>query len=430
MRVQYVALASVGLAAAHPHQHAHLHHLHEKRDATPVVATVVVTGPTIVLYSLNGQIISDAEVKQGISNGTLIWANGAPQSAAATPVATPTTTAAPAPEPTTAEAPVKTSAAAVAAPAATTAAAAAPSTNNNNAGSSGGASWSVATGVDTPFPDGTLDCSEFPSAYGALNIDWFNLGGWIGIQSPGQVDSAGYSQITTVEGSSCNGNNCCGEGDFCSYACPAGYQKSQWPSTQGATAQSVGGLQCLNGKLHMTNPGLASTLCMQGTQAVTIQVQNTLGQEVAVCRTDYPGTEAETVPLQVDAGSTQPLTCPDTDNYYKWLGQPTSAQYYVNPAGVSVQDGCQWGSGGDTGNWAPLNLGVGYSNGVAYVGMLPNKPTTDATLAYKVTLSGSDTGETCTYENGMFYSSILPGGSSSNGCTLSASSGTMTYVFS
>ena len=75
---------------------------------------------------------------------------------------------------------------------------------------------------------------------------------------------------------------------MCSYACPAGYQKSQWPEAQGASAQSVGGLMCgTDGKLHLTNPGLSKKLCIEGTGLVN--VQNNLNKNAAICRTDYPG---------------------------------------------------------------------------------------------------------------------------------------------
>ena len=77
-------------------------------------------------------------------------------------------------------------------------------------------------------------------------------------------------------------------------------------------------------------------------------VENNLSQQVAVCRTDYPGTESETVPLDVQAGATSNLTCPSADNYYNWEGAHTSAQYYVNPAGVSVQQALPVGLGGES----------------------------------------------------------------------------------
>ncbi|KAG8626416.1 hypothetical protein KVT40_005361 [Elsinoe batatas] len=429
MKIEYVALAAAGLASAHPHQHAHLHK-HLKRDPTPAVDVVTIPGPTVVLYSLNGKAVSEDDVNEGIKNGTLVWADGAPQIAnpikpvqpqaqqkkvqisepVATPAPTTTTSEAPPPPPsTTPIAPV------IQAPA--------------PAPASSSTSWRDATGIDSDFPDGELDCSNFPSEYGALNLDWYKLGGWIGVQSPGIAHDGGYDNIETVLAESCDGENCCSEGMFCSYACPAGYQKTQWPALQGLTAQSVGGLLCQDGKLRLTNSALSKKLCMRGTDAVKVEVVNKLGQQVSVCRTDYPGTESETVPVNVGPNESSELTCPDENSYYKWLGQGTSAQYYVNPAGVGVEDACKWGNGGNTGNWAPLNLGAGYSNGMAYISMFPNKPTTNEALDFKVTLTGGDMGQSCVYANGQFTSSVVAGGSNNAGCTLSASSGTLTYTF-
>jgi len=62
------------------------------------------------------------------------------------------------------------------------------------------------------------------------------------------------------------------------------------------------------------------------------------------------------VPLQCDPGTEKPLTSPDADasGAYTWRGGSTSAQYYVNNAGVTVEEGCLWGQdGGEVGNWAP-----------------------------------------------------------------------------
>jgi hypothetical protein len=114
--------------------------------------------------------------------------------------------------------------------------------------------------------------------------NWLGLGGWTGLQScPGYSSGASSISniITGVSGSSCK------EGDFCSYACPPGYQKSQWPSAQGSTGQSIGGIYCSGGKLHLTNPSLSKKLCIPG--AGNVNIQNNLGKNVAVCRTDYPG---------------------------------------------------------------------------------------------------------------------------------------------
>jgi hypothetical protein len=160
---------------------------------------------------------------------------------------------------------------------------------------------------------------------------------------------------------------------------------------------------------------------MRGADAVTILVQNKLSKNVAVCRTDYPGTESETVPVNAQPGSTANLTCPDADNYYKWQGGKTSAQYYVNPAGVAVEDACTWGSSANPwGNWAPMNVGVGWSNGAAWLSIFQNAPTTDVKQDYTVEIVGDSISGTCRYQNGQYcgganYDSC----SSTTGCTVS-----------
>ena len=138
-------------------------------------------------------------------------------------------------------------------------------------------------GLELEFPDGEIDCSTFPSEYGPIEIEWANLGGWSGIQYVTVEGDAVTHIVTAVPG----GKGCI-PGAMCSYACPPGYQKSQWPSTQGATGQSIGGIQCnANGKLSLTNPNLSKTLCIKGTGAT--HVQNNLSSNAAICRTDYPG---------------------------------------------------------------------------------------------------------------------------------------------
>jgi hypothetical protein len=165
---------------------------------------------------------------------------------------------------------------------------ASPSAVNKIANSGSTFSSSSAAFVDRTFPDGEIDCNEFPSQYGAVRTDWLGLNGWAGVQKANVDSAAGYDDIMTVTKAQCQGENCCLEGAFCSYACPEGYLKWQWPSKQGATGQSVGGLQCRNGKLHLTNP-TQPTLCAQGTRNVNVYVQNKMSQNVAVCRTNYPG---------------------------------------------------------------------------------------------------------------------------------------------
>jgi SUN family beta-glucosidase len=86
--------------------------------------------------------------------------------------------------------------------------------------------------------------------------------------------------VTAVSGESCT------DGAMCSYQCPDGYLKAQWPTAQGSTGQSVGGINCTDGKLYRTNADY-ETLCVAGVQALS--VQNTLSESVCFCRTDYPG---------------------------------------------------------------------------------------------------------------------------------------------
>lgn len=270
-----LTLATAGtLAAAQGHRHAH-QHLHKQRD-------VVIVHATTWEFELDGQTVPAAEVCKGVADGTLAWADGvAPtgacdgahalgqtaaefvETSSSVESSTSSSSVAPTTSSTSTTSTTSTSSTTTAAPAAT---------SSSNTG---------ATGIDAPFPDGELDCSVFPSQYGAVPLDYLGLGGWSGVQFVNIVGDLVNDIVTAVAGQTC------AEGAMCSYACPAGYQKSQWPSTQGATGQSVGGIQCQGGKLHLTNPGLSKTLCIPGVGGV--QVQNTLGDQVAVCRTDYPG---------------------------------------------------------------------------------------------------------------------------------------------
>lgn len=260
-----VTLVTAGsFVAASPHLHRRHHHA-EKRAAD-----------YITLYELDGQVIPEKDVIEGCKNGTLIMASGACPSAVASTAPPSTSSAAPTPTPSSS----KTAAAFYQQPsssstttssvssASSSAAAATPASSSG--GSSGG------KGLDKDFPDGSISCSTFPSDYGPISVDWMQLGGWSGIQS----GSASSLSTVTAGGS-------CSEGNYCSYACPPGYQKSQWPTTQGSTGQSIGGLLCEGGKLKLTNSALSSKLCIPGTG--NVQVQNTLSKNVAVCRTDYPG---------------------------------------------------------------------------------------------------------------------------------------------
>jgi len=127
------------------------------------------------------------------------------------------------------------------------------------------------------------------------------------------------------------------------------------------------------------------------------------------------------IPVDSQPGTTLPLTCPDASNYYMWEGKTTSAQYYINPPGYPIQQACVWGSSSnDYGNWAPAVLGVGYSNGQAWVSIMPNTPTQmTATLPYTITLTGDNVSGGCRYQNGQYCTGSNYQSCSSNGCTVS-----------
>lgn len=143
--------------------------------------------------------------------------------------------------------------------------------SNSNSGTSSNTGAGSSTGTDREFPDGTISCDQFPSDYGALALPWHIPAGWSGLQyNGGNIDAEGV----------------CKEGAYCSYACPAGYSKAQWPADQPASGESIGGLLCKNGKLTLTRPDF-KYLCEAG--APGISVKNELSDLVSVCRTDYPG---------------------------------------------------------------------------------------------------------------------------------------------
>lgn len=283
-----IITATAGVAAAQPHKH---HHHPHKRTS----------GNVVNVYVLNGRPISASEVQQGLANGTLVLDNS---SGEITPVAAFAAPAAPATHVAAAVKAPKVHAAAKASPSLTVSldtsstaktsnvpepSAAAvvdetshPITSNAHVSNGADSSSMTSTGLDSEFPSGEVSCDTFPSQYGAMAVSYLGNGGWTGIQSP-ESTAAGFANILTKVAGTCS------EGDYCSYACPPGYQKSQWPETQGATGQSVGGLLCKNGKLQLTNPSLSKSLCMKGASQVNVQVKNTMSEIASVCRTDYPG---------------------------------------------------------------------------------------------------------------------------------------------
>lgn len=120
------------------------------------------------------------------------------------------------------------------------------------------------------------------------------------------------------------------------------------------------------------------------------------------------------VPLACAPGSIKPLTVPDAAVSYIWQGKQTSAQYYVNNAGVSIDKGCAWGKpGGGIGNWSSMIFGAGMSNGLMWLSISQNQ-LNPAPLNFNVEIIGGNS--VCKYENGKF--------STPGGCTTAAKPGT------
>lgn len=414
--------ATASAAASHRHGHRHLH----KKEATKVdkrdaVVTEVVAGAVQTVYKLGDSLLDAAEAQKGLDNGEyIVIGESTPtppppppaptttkdlggqfiESKSTTTTTTTTTPPPPPPPETTTSTPP---------PPETTTTSAAPAANAAASSDDDDSSSSVG-GEDTPFPNGKLKCSEFPSKYGAVPLKWLDFGGWSGLQMVPDytLNALSISNIITgIAGDNCKPNT------MCSYACKPGYQKSQWSSAQGNTGQSVGGLYCNpDGYLELTRPSV-KTLCTAGEGGV--EIQNDLNELVSTCRTEYPGTEAMVIPTVAKAGQTVPLTNPLQSGYYQWQQKMTSAQYYVNPKGVTPEEGCLWTSPQDSdkrGNWAAVIVGVGMvDDGTTFISIFENKPTSSAKPDFNIEIVGGNSD--CAYRNGVWY------GGSSDGCTVS-----------
>lgn len=255
------------------------------------------------------------------------------------------------------------------------------------------------------FEDGVYDCDSVPTGQGVIAIDWISglTGGW--------------STIMNANGDT---SSTCEDGFYCSYGCQAGMSKTQWPSEQPASGASMGGLYCKGGKLYRSNKD-ADTLCEWGTPDINFVSE--IGKDVAICRTDYPGSENMNIPTLLTAGGESPVSVVDSDSYYTWRGGKTSTQYYVNNAGVSVEDGCIWGTDGSgVGNWAPVVLGAGTTGGKTYLSLIPN-PNNKEQPNYNLKIVGDNVVGECKYENGQYN------GAGSDGCTVTVVSGSAKFVF-
>lgn len=411
-----VSLAATAVATP-SHRHGH-RHLHAKKDATkvdkrdPSVFTQVVAAPVATVYKLGDDILDNTDAEKGLEDGEYIVIGESTPTYTPPPAPTTTkdlggqfiesksTTSTPPPPPP----PPKTTS--TPPPPKSTPAAPVANAAFSDDDSSGG--------EDAEFPSGKIKCSTFPSKYGAVAADWLGFDKWLGLQvlpdfGPGV--SAINNIITGITGDTCK------PGTMCSYACKPGYQKSQWPQAQGLTGQSIGGLWCnSDGYLELTRPEVKQ-ICIPGQGGVF--VKNELNQVVTLCRTDYPGTEGMYIPTEAQPGQTLPVTNPSQSSYYSWQGKMTSAQYYINPAGMGKDKACIWGTASstpDSGNWAALNAGVGQApDGTTFVSVFLNKPTSNASPTYNVAIEGGNS--VCKYENGQWYggdggctTGVAPGG--------------------
>ncbi|EGW32570.1 uncharacterized protein SPAPADRAFT_61638 [Spathaspora passalidarum NRRL Y-27907] len=371
--IALLAVATTALAAPMQHQH-HQHHEHaEKRD---IVTKIVYVD----------------------SQGNTIAAPQAPATNSADSVATSTAVATPA-ETTQAASPTKSAAAPSSAPSS--------SSSSSSSSSQGGIQGDLKSfsGPNQKFEDGVYDCSSVPTGQGVIAIDWISglTGGW--------------STIMNANGDT---SSTCSDGFYCSYGCQAGMSKTQWPSSQPASGISVGGLLCKGGKLYRSNPD-SDYLCEWG--ANNVNFESEISKDVAICRTDYPGSENMNIPTLLSAGGSAPVSVVDSDTYYTWNGGKTSTQYYVNNAGVSVEDGCIWGTDGSgVGNWAPVVLGAGTTGGKTYLSLIPN-PNNKDQPNYNIKIVGDDVNGSCQYENGQYN------GAGSDGCTVTVNSGNAKFVF-
>lgn len=372
-----IAVATVAMAAP---LEGHRHHKHDLHKRDVVTKVVYVNG--------QGQTITPS-------------ASAAPTEAASSTVATIVSSAAAA---------VSSAASSAASPASQAGSSETSSSTGSSSGGSGGISGDLSSfsGPNNKFEDGVHKCSLVPTGQGVISVDWISglNGGWTSIMNENGDTSSN-----------------CQDGYYCSYACQAGMSKTQWPSEQPSSGISVGGLYCKNGYLYKTNSD-SDYLCSWGEQTATFVSE--ISKDVAICRTDYPGSENMNIPTLLEGGGEAPVSVVDSASYYTWKGGKTSTQYYVNNAGVSVEDGCIWGTDGSgVGNWAPVVLGAGMTNGKTYLSLIPNPNNKDAPN-YNIKIvgaSGANVVGDCKYEDGSYN------GSGSDGCTVTVTSGSANFVF-
>ncbi|KAH3903113.1 uncharacterized protein SCDLUD_000725 [Saccharomycodes ludwigii] len=174
-----------------------------------------------------------------------------------------------------------------------------------------------------------------------------NYDGMVAVQTSGK--NAGWAMHSDQQ---------CTYGSWCPYACEPGQLMGQWdPEVTSYTypQSQWGGLYCdESGNLQKKNSD--KDYCYEGKG--TVSVLNEAGSNVAFCQTVLPGNEEMLIPTNVESGSSQVLAVPGTDY---WAS--TASHFYINPPGVSVDDGCVWGSTANPwGNWAPYVAGANMDN--------------------------------------------------------------------
>ncbi|KAK9252376.1 hypothetical protein V1507DRAFT_391207, partial [Lipomyces tetrasporus] len=173
----------------------------------------------------------------------------------------------------------------------------------------------------------------------------------------------------------------CTAGSWCPYACPSGQLMAQWDpdATSYTYPQSqYGGLYCDdNGQL--SKPFSDKPYCYDGTG--TVEAVSSAGN-VAFCQTVLPGNEAMLIPTEVTSSSTV-LAVPDLSY---WAA--TAAHYYINPPGVSTEEGCVWGTTANPyGNWSPYVAGANTdTSGTTFVKLGWNPVYLEPTSPYKDTV--------------------------------------------
>ncbi|SLM36150.1 sun domain protein [Lasallia pustulata] len=170
-------------------------------------------------------------------------------------------------------------------------------------------------------------------------------------------------------------NQLCTPSSYCPYACPPGQVMAQWdPQATSYTypLSMNGGLYCDNsGKIQKPFPD--KPYCVDGMG--NVGCTNKASGVVAFCQTVLPGNEAMLIPTSVETWSQLAVPGPSY-----WAG--TSAEFYINPPGITTEKACVWGSSSNPyGNWSPYVAGANMDHtGNTYVKLAWNpiylEPTT------------------------------------------------------